>query len=169
MVWNFSADETGAKAVDGKPGSPGETMPVWHVETSHCNVDLEPSPIEPSWIIEGNPEARAHMLWNSSDGAAKTFIWSCTRGKFNWYYDWDETLMILEGSMVLESEGMPPKRYGVGDAVFFREGAHAKWHVEDYVKKVCFCRITNAFGLAFAVRAINKLKSLRAKPAAFFK
>jgi hypothetical protein len=35
---------------------------------------------------------------------------------------------------VLESEGMPPKRYGVGDVVFFREGAHATWHIEDYVK-----------------------------------
>jgi uncharacterized cupin superfamily protein len=105
MAWNFGADET-------------VTMPLSLVETSHCNVDLQPSPIEPSWIIEGNPEARAHMLWSSSDGAAKTFIWSCSRGKFNWYYDWDETMMILEGSIVLESEGMPPKRYGVGDAVF---------------------------------------------------
>jgi uncharacterized protein len=169
MVWNFWTDETGAKAIDGKPCSPEVTMPVLRVETSHCNVDLKPSPIEPSWIIAGNPEAHAHMLWSSSDGAAKTFIWSCTRGKFDWYYDWDETMMILEGSIVLESEGMPSKRYGVGDAVFFREGAHAKWQVEDYVKKVAFCRITNAFGLAFAVRAVNKLKSLRAKSAAFFK
>ena len=64
---------------------------------------------------------------------------------------------------------MPPKRYGVGDAVFFREGAHVKWDVEDYVKKVSFCRITNAFGLAVAVRAVNKLKYLRTKSASFFK
>jgi len=156
MAWNFGADET-------------VTMPLSLVETSHSNVDLQPSPIEPSWIIEGNPEARAHMLWSSSDGAAKTFIWSCSRGKFNWYYDWDETMMILEGSIVLESEGVSPKRYGVGDAVFFREGAHAKWHVEEGVKKISFCRITNAFGLGFVVRAVNRLKHLGAKPAAFFK
>jgi uncharacterized protein len=139
------------------------------VETSHCNVDLKPSPIEPSWIIEGNPEARSHMLWISTDRAAKTFIWSCSRGKFNWHYDFDETLVIIEGSVVIEAENMPPMRYGVGDTVFFREGAHAKWHVEDYVKKIAFCRITNAFGLAFAVRAVHKLKSLRGKSAAFFK
>jgi uncharacterized protein len=169
MVFNFRGDEVDAKAIDGNPSSPEVTMPVLLVETSHSNVDLKPSPIEPSWVIEGNPEARAHMLWSSSDGAAKTFIWSCTRGKFNWYYDSDETLMILEGSIVLESEGMPPKRYGVGDAVFFREGAHVKWDVEDYVKKVSFCRITNAFGLAVAVRAVNKLKYLRTKSASFFK
>ena len=52
--------------------------------------------------------------------------------------------MILEGAIVLESEGIPRKRYGVGEAIFFREGAHAKWHVEDYVKKIAFCRQTNA-------------------------
>jgi uncharacterized protein len=33
--------------------------------------------------------------------------------------------MILEGSILLEYEGMPPKRYGVGDVIFFRGGAHA--------------------------------------------
>ena len=27
------------------------------IETSHCNLDLKPAPIEPSWIIEGNPQA----------------------------------------------------------------------------------------------------------------
>ena len=87
------------------------------VETSHCNVDLKPSPIEPSWILEGNPEARAHVLSTSACGTTTTVIWSCTEGKFNWYYDVDETIMILEGSIVLESEGKPPRRYGVGDVI----------------------------------------------------
>ncbi|WFU39262.1 cupin domain-containing protein [Bradyrhizobium sp. CB82] len=135
-------------------------MPLALIETGHCNVDLKPSPIEPSWIIEGNPQARSHLLSTSACGTATTLIWSCTKGKFNWYYDLDETIMILEGSMVIESDGMPPKRYGVGDVVFFREGAHAKWHIETYVKKVAFLRQTYPVGLGYAVRAINKLKRL---------
>jgi uncharacterized cupin superfamily protein len=130
------------------------------IETGHTNVDLKPSPIEPSWIIEGNPEARSHLLSTSACGTATTLIWSCTMGKFNWYYDLDETIMILEGSTVIESDGMPPKRYGVGDVVFFRDGAHAKWHIEDYVKKVAFLRQTNPVGLGYAIRAINKLKRM---------
>ncbi|GAB9147802.1 cupin domain-containing protein [Bradyrhizobium diazoefficiens] len=130
------------------------------IETGHTNVDLKPSPIEPSWIIEENPEARSHLLSTSACGTATTLIWSCTMGKFNWYYDLDETIMILEGSTVIESDGMPPKRYGVGDVVFFREGAHAKWHIEDYVKKVAFLRQTNPVGLGYAIRAINKLKRM---------
>jgi uncharacterized cupin superfamily protein len=46
-------------------------------------VDLKPSPIKPSWIIEGNPEARSHRLSASVCGTATTLIWSCTEGKFS--------------------------------------------------------------------------------------
>ncbi|CAN7711039.1 cupin domain-containing protein [Bradyrhizobium sp. LjRoot220] len=133
-------------------------MPLALIEIGHCNLDLKPSPIEPSWILEGNPEARSHVLSTSADGAATTVIWSCTEGKFNWYYDVDETIVIQEGSIVLESKGMPPRRHGVGDVIVFRNGAHAKWHVEGYVKKVAVFRQTNPFLLGLAVRAVNKLK-----------
>jgi uncharacterized protein len=135
-------------------------MPLPLIETGNCNVDLKPSPIERSWIIDGNPEARSHRLSASADGAATTLIWSCTEGKFNWYYDIDETIMILEGSIVIESDGTPPKRYGVGDVIFFRGGAHAKWHVEGYVKKVAFCHQTNPAGVGLIIRAVNKLKRM---------
>ena len=86
-------------------------------------------------------------------------IWSCTEGKFNWHYDLDETIVILEGSIVLESHGMPPKRYGVGDVSFFRRGAHAKWDVQAYVKKVAFLHQNNPLPLGFAIRVVNKLRS----------
>ncbi|MBC7037435.1 cupin, partial [Salmonella enterica subsp. enterica serovar Enteritidis] len=32
------------------------------IEVSDCNVDLELRPIEPSWIIEGNPVSRSRIL-----------------------------------------------------------------------------------------------------------
>ncbi|MBR0829105.1 DUF861 domain-containing protein [Bradyrhizobium manausense] len=130
------------------------------IETGHCNVELKPAPIEPSWIIEGNPQASSHALSTSADGTATSLIWHCTEGKFNWYYDFDETIMILEGSIVLESDGLPPKRYGVGDVIFFRDGAHAKWHVEGHVKKIAFCRKTSPIWLGFVIRAVNKLKKM---------
>jgi uncharacterized cupin superfamily protein len=135
--------------------------PLPLIATGHWDVDLKPSPIEPSWIIEGNPEAHTHVLSTSRDGAATTGIWSCTEGKFNWYYDIDETIVILEGSILLESEDMPLMRYGVGDVIFFRQGAHAKWHVEGYVKKLWFLRQTNPIGFGFAIRAVNRLKRRR--------
>ena len=134
------------------------------IETGSCDVDLELRPIEPAWIIEGNPVSRSRILSTSADGTASTIIWSCTEGRFNWYYDFDETIMILEGSIVLESEGMPPKRYGVGDVIFFRNGAHAKWHVEGHVKKVAFCRQANPLWLGVVIRAVNKLRRTLVAP-----
>ena len=139
--------------------------PLALIESSHCNVELKPSPIEPSWIIEGNPETRLHRLSTSRDRVATTVIWSCTKGKFNWHYDSDETAIILEGSMLLESEDVPLKRYGVGDVIYFRGGAHAKWHVESYVKKIAFCRQTSPIGFGLAMRAVNKLKRMFSKQA----
>ncbi|NPU13292.1 MULTISPECIES: cupin domain-containing protein [Bradyrhizobium] len=134
------------------------------IETANLAVDLSPAPIEPSWIIEGNPTATSCTVARSSDGLGSTIVWHCTEGKFNWYYDFDETILILEGSITLESEGMPAKRYGPGDVIFFRDGAHAKWHVEGHVKKLAFCLKTQPYVLGLAVRVINKLKRMFLTP-----
>jgi uncharacterized cupin superfamily protein len=128
------------------------------IETGNLAINLTPRPIEPSWIIEGNPLARCGVLSQSADGLASTMIWECSEGKFNWYYDFDETILILEGSIVLESDDMPPTRYGAGDVVFFRDGAHARWHVEGRVKKLAFCRKTQPVLLGFALRVFSKIR-----------
>ena len=130
------------------------------IETTNLVVNLSPRPIEPSWIIEGNPVAQWCVLSKSADGLASTMVWQCSEGKFNWYYDFDETILILEGSIVLESDTMPPARYGAGDVIFFKDGAHASWHVEGHVRKLAFCRTTQPMLLGFALRVVNKLKRI---------
>ena len=130
------------------------------IEIAKLTVDLTPRPIEPSWIIEGRPDARWCVLSKSADGLASTMVWHCTAGKFNWYYDFDETILILEGGIVLESDTMPPTRYGPGDVIFFKDGAHARWHVESHVKKLAFCRKTQPVWLGFALRVVLKLKKM---------
>jgi len=128
------------------------------IETAKIAVNLTPRPIEPSWIIEGNPVAQNSVLSQSADGLASTIVWQCSEGKFNWYYDFDETILILEGSIVLENDTMRPTRYGPGDVIFFKDGAHAKWHVEGHVRKLAFCRKTQPVPLAFAFRVLSKIK-----------
>jgi uncharacterized cupin superfamily protein len=130
------------------------------IEIANTTVDLTPRPIEPSWIIEGKPDATWSVLSKSADGLASTMVWHCTAGKFNWYYDFDETVLILEGGIVLESDTMPPTRYGPGDVIFFKDGAHARWHVESFVKKLAFCRKTQPVWLGFALRVVLKLKKM---------
>jgi hypothetical protein len=128
------------------------------IETANLAVNLTPRPIEPSWIIEGNPVAQRCVLSQSADGLASTMIWECSEGKFNWYYDFDETILILEGAVVLESNTMGPTRYGPGDVIFFKDGAHAKWHVERRVRKLAFCRKTQPALLGFALRVLSRIK-----------
>jgi uncharacterized protein len=128
------------------------------IETANLAVNLTLRPIEPSWIIEGNPVAQSCVLSNSADGLATTIVWQCSEGKFNWYYDFDETILILEGSIVLENDAMGPTRYGPGEVIFFRDGAHAKWHVEGHVRKLAFCRNTQPAMLGLALRVFSKLK-----------
>jgi hypothetical protein len=130
------------------------------IEIAKLTVDLTPRAIEPSWIIEGKPDARWCVLSKSADGLASTMVWHCTAGKFNWYYDFDETILILEGGIVLESDTMPPTRYGPGDVIFFKDGAHARWHIESHVKKLAFCRKTQPVWLGFALRLVLKLKKM---------
>jgi uncharacterized cupin superfamily protein len=135
------------------------------IETAKLTVNLTPRPIEQSWIIEGSPEASSCVLSQSADGLASTIVWHCTEGRFNWYYDFDETILILEGSIVLESDTMLPTRYGPGEVVFFRNGAHARWHVEGHVKKLAFCRKTQPAWLGLALRAIGKIRRIVMPPA----
>jgi uncharacterized cupin superfamily protein len=130
------------------------------IEIAKLTVDLKPAPIERSWVLEGNPEATSCTLSQSADGLATTIVWHCTEGKFNWFYDFDETILILEGSIVLESDGLPSTRYGAGDVVFFRDGAHAKWHVEGHVKKLAFCRKTSPVLFGLALRVFHKLRRI---------
>src|ERR1700679_3251085 len=130
------------------------------IETTNLVVNLTPRPIEPSWIIEGNPVAQWCVLSKSADGLASTMVWECSEGRFNWYYDFDETVLILEGSTVLGSDGIRPPRYTAGDVIFFKDGAHAKWHVEGRVRKLAFCRKTQPVWLGFALRVFLKLKKI---------
>jgi uncharacterized protein len=107
---------------------------------SSKDVRLKPAPINPAWILEGKPQARNAILSRSDDKAACTIMWDCTAGKFNWHYDIDETVHVLEGSVIVSSENTAPKRLEAGDVAFFPAGTTAHWHVETYVRKVAFCR-----------------------------
>ncbi len=64
-------------------------------------VRIERSPIAPSWILAGAPQARCAELSRSRDGSAVTLLWDCTAGEFEWTYLDDETVHILEGEAII--------------------------------------------------------------------
>jgi uncharacterized cupin superfamily protein len=98
------------------------------------------SPIRASWILAGAPVARVALLSSSADGTASTYYWDCTAGRFNWYYRFDETLHILEGSVSLKAPSGSSRLAVAGDIIFFPAGSQAEWTVDKYIRKLAFCR-----------------------------
>ena len=127
---------------------------------SPSEVPLKPAPITPEWILEGNPVARNRELSHSPDCGAWTMVWDCTAGRFQWHYDIDETVHFVEGSVTISADGMPPRRFGPGDVIFFPAGSTATWEVESYIRKVAFCRKTLPAPLVLAQKIHQRLRKL---------
>jgi uncharacterized cupin superfamily protein len=118
------------------------------------------SPIRPSWILAGEPVARLALLSSSADGTASTYYWDCTAGRFNWFYAFDETLHILEGSVSLKAPSGSSRLVVAGDTIFFPAGAQAEWTVDKYIRKLAFCRTPLPSYLISARDISRKVKRL---------
>jgi uncharacterized cupin superfamily protein len=147
------------------PSKEPPDMPTKPVVFSRTDVELRTSPINPDWIIEGKPVARNALLSTSDDQTATTLIWDCTKGKFNWYYDFDETVHFLEGSVTIDDGHSPPRTLGPGDVIFFPKGSHAVWTVHDYIRKLAFCRRTLPGPLGSMVKVAIAAKRRLSPPA----
>lgn len=114
---------------------------------------LESAPIKPEWIKEGSPQARASFLTVSSDARIRSGVWETTAGKFDWIFDFDEVVQILEGEVHVESKG-EVKILTAGSTAFFPLGLKTHWHVPKYVKKFFIHRYpTRVSQLARKVRS----------------
>jgi len=101
--------------------------------------DLVDQPIEPSWIREGAPVARAITLTESPDGLLTTGIWDCTAGTFTWIFQTDEIVHILEGEVTVK-DGSRTHKLVAGSVCYFPQGLETIWEVRQYVKKTFVLR-----------------------------
>ena len=115
-------------------------------------------PINEEWIIEGSPKAHGAMLSRSADHTAYTALWTCTAGKFRWVYHIEETAHFLDGSASID-DGSALRRFGPGDVVFFPAGSTAVWTVEDFVRKLAFCRKAPPAPIGTAIKALREIKA----------
>lgn len=125
-----------------------------------ATVELPPMPINPDWILEGNPQARATFLASSADGTSKIMAWSCTAGRFNWRYTLDETVHIISGDVFITTEQGVTIHLGPGDMAFFPAGSISMWRVPHEVRKLAVLRHAMPRPFGFALRVWNKLKEI---------
>jgi uncharacterized cupin superfamily protein len=100
------------------------------------DAELDRAPIDPSWIIEGTPRARARSLSLGDHGTIRAFLWDCSAGRFEWHYDHDEIIQILEGEAEITSQNGVRTPLRPGDMVSFPAAQIVVWHVPRYVRKV---------------------------------
>jgi uncharacterized cupin superfamily protein len=105
------------------------------------NVALTSNPIRKDWIIDGHPDATSTEIAHTHDGTTQVFVWRVSAGKFNWFYDFDEVVTVLDGDMYLSDganapQGAAERHVVAGDVVFFPKGAVVTWRVPDHVRKI---------------------------------
>ncbi|AJD39708.1 cupin domain-containing protein [Rhizobium gallicum] len=129
------------------------------VAHSSDHLPMKSTPINPDWIVDGNPQARTAEHSRGHDDASLTAIWDCTAGEFRWFFGWDETVMILEGEVHVTAEDGTERTLRAGDVAFFAGGTWANWRVDNYVRKVAFLRKPFPRPVAILYRLRNLLRS----------
>ena len=121
------------------------------------DLAMRDAPIEPSWILEGSPVARAAEHVRSADDSSFSALWDCTAGTFRWYFHWDETVVILEGEVHITDEDGNSYTLRAGDMGYFAARSWATWRIDDYVKKAAFIRRPFPSPIAALYRLKNSL------------
>ncbi|MGE3642425.1 MAG: cupin domain-containing protein [Beijerinckiaceae bacterium] len=121
------------------------------------SVELNDAPINPSWILEGQPRARSRTIAQSGDGGSSSAEWECTAGAFRWYFAVDETVHIVEGKVTVTGANGVSRTLRAGDVAFFPQGTWMVWEVDVYVRKLAFLRQQVPGWLMPLVRVRNRL------------
>lgn len=137
-----------------------EKMPRPLISASLDDLEMAPKPIEPSWVLAGNPQARLSLHSRAYDDQATTAIWDCTAGTFRWYFGWDETVMILEGEVHITAEDGSQRTLKAGDIAYFPGKSWATWHIETYVRKIAFCRKEFPTPINLALKLRDRLRGV---------
>ena len=153
MAWKFIF--AGAVLAVARTMPRAFAAPVGPAVTSDnaMEMELKPAPINPEWVLEGNPEARSCEQSASRDNAAFTAVWDCTAGTFRWYFGWDETVYILEGEVHVTDADGGTRTLRIGDVAYFRAGTWATWKIDTYLRKVAFMRRALPAPASFIYRA----------------
>ncbi|MEZ0093874.1 cupin domain-containing protein [Streptacidiphilus sp. EB129] len=98
------------------------------------DAELEPDPLDPEQIVEGDPEVSGKVLWESEDGTQIRGIWQITPGVVT-DTEANELFVVVSGRATIAVEDGPTFDVGPGDACVLREGDRTVWTVHETLRK----------------------------------
>jgi uncharacterized protein len=125
------------------------------------STELEDDPIKPEDVVAGTPHARSLTWAVSADQTTTHWLWDCSAGAFRWWFGFDETVSIIEGSVRVEVDGEEPIVLGVGDAAYFPAGRWSTWTVDEYVRKHAVLRVPVPRSMSFVSKVLGQRRYAR--------
>jgi uncharacterized protein len=109
-------------------------------------ISVQARPAElPEWplpeheILQGEPDCRCVFTAESEDEGASAGFWSCDAGRYEFYFDYDEFVYLVEGEMtVCQGEQRWPMR--AGDTAHFPQGVTCVWEIQKRITKYFVAR-----------------------------
>jgi uncharacterized cupin superfamily protein len=98
------------------------------------DAPLQPDPLEPAQLVDGDPVTSDHVLRESADGRAISGVWSCTPGVFS-DVEVDETFVVVAGHATIAVVDGPSFDVGPGDLCTLEAGTRTVWTVHEELVK----------------------------------
>ncbi len=98
-------------------------------------VELEPWPLDPEQVVEGDPQVSGRVLDTSADGRVERGVWSHTVGVSR-DTEADELFVVLTGRVTIEVADGPTLELGPGDVGLLHAGDRTVWRVHEDLRKV---------------------------------
>jgi uncharacterized cupin superfamily protein len=102
-----------------------------HVPT----VTLASWPLPAAIVRHGRPQASGAVLDKSADGRIVRGIWACTPGEFAWRWDYDETVMVVQGRATVTMGDGRRVELAPGTLAFFERGQDSVWTIHEDFRK----------------------------------
>ncbi|EHN12051.1 putative dioxygenase [Patulibacter medicamentivorans] len=109
------------------------SLPAFAVDVA--TAVLGPAPLDPSQVIEGDPQVSELTLDSSPDGRVIRGIWQITPGVSS-DVEADELFVVLSGQATVEIEGGATLELRPGTLGVLRAGDRTIWRVHETLRKV---------------------------------
>lgn len=96
-----------------------------------AEVELRPEAVDPSWIVEGEPQWWTTETWSNADRTTVCGCFRSTPGKFQYAPPADEITFVRGGVVLVTAEDGSTQEFRAGDVMSIRAGASLVFDVRE--------------------------------------